>query len=179
MFSTARRWVHLIGMAILVFTASPSRAEGHPDFTGVWHLDLDASESLNGVLEAQGRSWAERKLADQVAPTQTVAQSPETLIIDIDMMVKHTRDVLHLNGQWETLDGKDAGEMTFRTFWSDDGQKLISESKMVFANGEPGMMFSTRSLSPDGKTTYLLLELKQDDGTYARSMRVLRKVEND
>ena len=34
---------------------------GHPDFRGEWQLDLDASESLDPILEAKGKNLALRR----------------------------------------------------------------------------------------------------------------------
>lgn len=165
----------LLALLLAAATAAPALAGGHPDFTGTWVLDLEASEPLEPLLRAQNRSWAERKLADSLTITQVIKQSDGKMVIDISSAVNQRQDVLIIDGSRQEQQTERAGTVYTTTKWSEDGQQVITVTEMVLDGGVKADMITTRGLAPDGQTTHLLLELKFEDGRHLKAKRVLRK----
>lgn len=167
---------HLLAGLIMAVIAStsPVLAGSHPDFTGTWVLDLDASESVEPLLAAQGRSWVERKAANSVVITQVVTQTEETITLDVTSVATNRHDELKPGTGWQPSKTDRAESAKTRVLWSEDGQSLITETLMTFEGGEQATMKTTRSMTTDGQTTYMLLEFIKG-GVHERSKRVLRK----
>ena len=162
-------------LAALLTLTSPALAGEHPNFEGTWVLDLEASESVEPLLAAQGASWAERKLADSVVITQEVSQKEGKVTLEVSSVATNRTDVLLPGEGWKASDARRAETARTRCYWIEGGSKLVTETEMTFEDGEKATMLTTRSLAADGQTTIILIEFKKPDGTHKKAKRVLRK----
>lgn len=173
--SRGRRWSALLALVAALLLAPRAQADTHPNFDGVWVLDLEASQPLEPILTAQGRSWAERKLADSVVVTQAMKVTADQLIVDISTPVSERQEILPLDGVARPTQTEHAGTVYTRTFWAEDGQVLVSVTQLTLPDGAPAEMVATRRIKDGGATMEQLLELKLSDGRVLKSNRVLRK----
>ena len=149
-------------------------ASERPDFSGVWVLNLDKSDSVDAILKAQGRSWPERKIADSITVTQTITQTPELMTVHITSSVTDRVDRLKLDGTTETKETDRLGTVKTRTFWSDDGKILTSVTTMTLSDGTKADMHAIRHLTPEGALRQDI-ELHLADGKILKAKRHLDK----
>jgi len=162
--------------ALLLACTVPARAAEHPDYSGTWKLDLKASDSVDDLLKAQGKSWVERTAARNMAVIQVIRQSGDTLGIAVHTSVKDRDDTLRIGGGWEEKDSDDSGKVRSRTDWDPDGTTLVTRTAMTLKDGVPAEFIVRRTL-PDPKTLLQVIELRFDDGRTLTARRVLRRVE--
>lgn len=170
-----KRLILLFACLSTLLMTQPSLAADKVDFTGTWELDLDASDSVEAIMKAQGRSWAERKIADNLVVTQTITQSAETMVVEVTSTVKDKREVLKLDGSEEVKKTDDAGSVVSRTFWQAGGTQLVTENIMTLADGAKVNMVLTRFLEEEGKVMRQDISLKLSDGQVLTARRVLRQ----
>lgn len=160
---------------VCLLLAGPLLAGSHPDFSGRWLLDSGASQSMDAILAAQGRTWMERKLYDSVSITQVITQTDKELVIVIESSAAPSRtERLNLDGSNQTKETARAGTVTTRTFWESD-TTLTTSTKMKLADGSPADWIIRRSLSDGGQTLVQAVELVAQDGRKYTSRRIFRK----
>ena len=149
-------------------------AGARTDFSGVWVLDLEQSESIDAILKAQGRSWAERKLADSITVTQTIEQSDTLMKLHIESVATDRNERLKLDGTSEKIQSERAGEMVTRSVWNDEGTVLTTINDFKLQDGTPVSMRFVRTLV-DEKTLRQDIELHLAEGKVLKAKRILRK----
>ena len=164
----------LIAALLWMSMAGGVMAAEHPDFSGVWVLNLKKSESVDAILKAQGRSWPERKVADSISVTQTIEQGEDIMTVHISSSVTNRTDRLKLDGSTETVKTERMGTVQTRTLWSEDGQTLTSITTMTLPDGSKADMHAIRHLTPEGHLRQDL-ELHLANGKVLRAKRHLDK----
>lgn len=169
-----------IGLAVLalaVIAAAPARAGGgRPEFTGTWRLDLDASEPLDALLEVQGRSWIERKVARSMNVTQKIRQAGDTITIAVESALRTKVDVFAIGGPWEERTTDELGRVRVKTEWNADGKRLVVRNEAKLKDGTEGELRISRWFEDGGKTMVQLVELDLKDGRHPAARRVFRRV---
>lgn len=138
------------------------------DFSGVWTLDLKASESLDAVLKAQGISWLKRKAAAGLQVTQTIAQTDTQLTVDVTSSMHEKHHVFEVDGKDRVVEG-DQGAAVVNHVW--EGEVLVTTS--VRHDGSSTLVIR-RALADDGRTMTLDLSLTAA-GAVHTAKRVFRK----
>ncbi len=172
-----RALLSLLPLLLLTLLAAPSFAAEPPqtDFSGVWSLDPKASDSLDEIMTALGRSFLERKVVARMKVTQTITQNENVLQVDIDSSLKDGSETLKLDGSPTTITNDQGHQVSTSTSWSADGLALITTSEAVMANGNKGKWVVTRTLLDQGRTLRQRLELHLADGRVLAANRILRK----
>lgn len=158
-----------------MLAASVARADGHPDFSGTWRLDLDASDLPEDMMKAQGLSWLERRMARSAKVTQRIVQEPERLLLHIDNPLGARDETLPIGGAWEEKERKRAGQVRTRTYWSPGGEALVTESELHLKDGTPARLLLSRTLADQGQTLVQSFELRCQDGRRFTARRVFRR----
>ena len=145
------------------------------DFSGQWQLDLKASDSLDEILKAIGTSVVERMILDNAPITQVVTQTDSVITIDITSGPYHRTDVLWLDGRQTKSEDPSGRPVISVSTWNDEGTAVVTkvwqESQLDFP---PWVM--TRTLTDDGRTTYVVNEYAPVDGAPLASRRVYRRI---
>ena len=171
--SVAMACIALVG---LVHFSPPALADDRPDFSGAWTLDSRASDPVEELLKAVGRSWLERKAASSARVTQRIVQTDDALTIEVDSTLRSTTEVLRTDGSIRTLTNEKGNQVSSRTFWSEDGAALITSTDAVLANGDRGRFVITRTIEDGGRTLRQRLELHMPDGRVLAADRILRRI---
>jgi hypothetical protein len=100
-------------------------------FTGTWHLDPEASTSLDALLSAQGLSWPLRKLAGTARPTLEVRETDGGLAITTLDPLGRREDLVHPDGQARETTTRQ-GPVTCTSRWA--GAALLTRCRL--AEGE-------------------------------------------
>jgi hypothetical protein len=167
----------LAAAGALLFLVSP--AFGFTDFSGKWVLDLRASSSPHAMLNRLGASWAERRFGGSLQMEATYTQTPQLLTVDRQGFGFQKTDVLRLDGTPEIQEDSLLGRYTIRTFWSEDGTKLISDISFRTEDSRDAQMTLVRELTDEGKTLIWSSTLKIAGESGSWTLRhVLRKVES-
>jgi len=161
----------------VLFAAHVSAAGEHPDFSGVWELDLDApgSTSMDALLATQGMSWLERKAADTIEVVQTITQTEHALTIHVEGGGQSKTEVLDLDGKVQVRNTDKAGRVETRSYWSEDGKSIVTVSKYRTPEGKPAVWTTRRSLAGGGKVIVVDHEVKVEGGGTFQAKRFLRK----
>lgn len=164
-------------MALLTFSSFAWSADTvqRPSFNGTWVLDQAASESMDAIMEAQGRSRMERMMAKNMAVTQRITQTEKQITIAVESIASNQTDTLLLDGTIETKETPRAGTVQTFTVWDSDGKTLVTTVKMKLKDGNPADMIMRRQLIDEGKTMSMKVELHQKNGQVLTANRILRK----
>ncbi|MFZ3046571.1 MAG: hypothetical protein WA151_11715 [Desulfatirhabdiaceae bacterium] len=165
-----------MSILILLLTVASTYAASHPDFTGQWKLDLDASDNMDDFAKAQGASWMDYTLIGNMSVTQTITQSENNITITIENMFKKRTEVMIPNGLIEEKMNEQGNLMKVRSFWSDDGSVLVTMIDTKMADEKPGQVVIKRSLSQDGGTMFQNIEIVPEKGQRFAAKRVFRKI---
>lgn len=147
----------------------------HPSFTGKWVLDVAASDSMDAIMEAQGRSRMERMMAKNMVVTQNITQTEKQVTVEVESAASNQTEVLLLDGSETTMDTPRAGKVTTYTNWGADGVTLVTHAKMKLKNGESAEMIARRKIIDGGKTLSMKVELHLQNGQVLTANRILRK----
>ena len=166
----------MILLAILMTGLIPSSALAQrPDFTGTWALDKAASDSMDPVFQLQGISWAKRKLGANLDAKQEISQHEDNLVIVFDNLVGNVTQKLYFDGVPRASVNPAGHDATFTSSWSQDGKFLVATGPVKTHDGTTAITTERRSLSPDGRTLTLHVEVALPDGRKAAVNRVFRK----
>ena len=149
----------------------PASAE-HPDFTGTWSLDSAASGSMDPIFKLQGISWAKRKVGASLDNEQKVTQTADKITTVFDNLKGTVTQEIYFDGKPHATVNPAGHSVTFTTNWSEDGKVLVSTGPTVTEDGINATITEQRSLSADGKTLTLQLEVILTDGRKASTKRV-------
>ena len=169
-------WFLLAGMAFFLGAGNALAGE-HPDFSGVWELDLDAPEStsMDALLATQGMGWVQRKGADTIEVTQTITQTDKALTIKIEGGGQSKTEVLDLTGKTQVRNTENAGRVETRSFWSEDGKTIVTVSKYKTPDGKDAVWTTKRYLGGNGKVIIVDHEVKIEGGKTLTAKRIVRK----
>ena len=154
------------------------QAADHPDFSGVWALDLNAPEatSMEAMLAAQGVSWINRKLADTLAMTQVITQTDKTLTIQVSTALGTQTQILTMDGSSEIRDtDRKIGKVASRSFWDKTGSSLVTVSNYTMPDGQKAEWTIRRYLKDEGRSLIVDHLLIIEDGRKLIATRVLRR----
>jgi len=162
----------LLAALLAAFAVTPSAFAGDPpDFSGTWVLDIDASDSPDEYLKAQGASLLERKAVSSMVVTLTIAQTPEKVTVNVSSAVKSDlqEQVMDNTVRTETTD---TGPAQVKHYWTDEGA-MTSVMSVANKDGEPVTQVTTRTLS--GATMTQVISVTKADGTSVSMNRIFRK----
>ncbi|MCB9778926.1 MAG: hypothetical protein H6742_10215 [Alphaproteobacteria bacterium] len=145
------------------------------DFSGRWSLDKAASGSMDPILELQGVAWAKRKLAEGLDAKVAITQTADRMTAAYDNAAGKQQQVLVFDGRPHSTVNPAGIETTFSTSWQDGENRLVSSGPASGQDGAAGTLTETRTLSADGATLTVVVEVKLSDGRSARTTRVFRR----
>jgi hypothetical protein len=141
------------------------------NFSGIWTLDLKASDSPDPMMKRMGVPLIERKLATSTKLEATYHQSGDLLTVTSRAPGFSRVETFHLDGRTEKKNEKQTGAYTIRTAWSKDRKQLISTSHFKTKHGKNAELIVARNLTNGGKTLVLTQTLKiegESDGPTVR-----------
>ena len=130
------------------------------NFSGIWTLDLKASDSPDPMMKRMGVPFIERKLATSTKLEATYHQSGDLLTVTSRAPGFSRVETFHLDGRTEKKNEKQTGAYTIRTAWSKDRKHLISTSHFKTKHGKNAELIVARNLTNGGKTLVLTQTLK-------------------
>ncbi len=165
----------VLGMGLS--TGGTALAGDHPDFSGVWLMDLDDPDSapMAPILEAQGASWIERKAVDSVAVKQTITQTKDAITILAESTFRTTTEVIKLDGSVDERETERLGKVRAHSFWDKDGKTVVTEMHYKTADGKNAVWSTRRYLVDNGKKIRVDHLLEFEDGRKIRGTRILVK----
>ena len=164
---TGAAWALLVALA-----CAPAWAVDPPNFSGVWVLDLSASDSPDAFLELTGANVVERMAARSMSVTHTIQQLPDRLIVDVDSLAANRTEVTYFDGRTTPETDRDGFPFTSTTSWSPDGKAVVTHSTIKDDAGRRIPVVLTRSLSADGKTMFFVAVCTTSDGGTIQLKRV-------
>ncbi len=155
-----------VATSILLFSASP--AFGLANFNGTWTVDLRASSAPDPILKHLGLSWIERQFAGSLQLEATYIQTPQLLTVELRGLGFRRKDVMRIDNKPETNEDPRMGRYTIRTFWSDNGTKLVSAISFQTKDSRNAQFTIVRELADGGKTLILTgtLKIAGESGTH-------------
>ena len=147
-----------IALVFLLALSAPALAA--VNFSGIWTLDLKASDSPDAMMKRMGVPFIERKLAASTKLEATYHQSGHVLTVNSRAPGFSRVETFHLDGRTETKNEKQTGTYTIRTAWSKDRKQLISTSHFKTKHGKNAELIVARKLTDGGKTLVLTQTLK-------------------
>jgi len=146
------------------------------NFTGTWQLDLKASDSIDSLLKAQGKSRFERRIANSMEVTQNISHQQNSISIKMSSRAVDETHVFVLNKQWHPLNTARMGTISAQSYYAEGNHGAIITEMKIQANGKPALLSSTRTLSQDGNSMFLDLLLRLHDGSQYSSRRVFTRL---
>jgi hypothetical protein len=140
-------------------------------FDGQWTLDLEASDPIGPLLEAQGVSWIERQAAARMGVTQSLRVAPGRVDLDIRSTLRNESETLLLDDVWRTKDGRD-GPVELRHRQESDGD-LVTEVRQAGGDRCPCTTQVRRTIAGDRMDQRITWTPK--DGSAITVLRVLRR----
>lgn len=145
------------------------------DFTGIWQLDLIASDSIDEILKAQGKARIERMVAKSMAVSQNITQHSNQITIHVKSKAIDDIQVFKLNNLWQTIQTPRMGSIQTKSFWSRNKRGMTTIMK-IQADKKPASMFIKRFLINNGQTMQLNIRLLLDNGKTHLVKRIFRRV---
>jgi hypothetical protein len=146
--------------ALLFLLALTASCLAAVNFSGIWTLDLKASDSPDGMMKRMGVPLIQRKLATSTKLEATYHQTGKVLTVTSRAPGFSRVETFHLDGRTETKNEKQTGTYTIRTAWSKDREQLISTSHFKTKHGKSAELIVARMLTNGGKTLVLKQTLK-------------------
>ncbi len=164
-------------VVIMSVTTDTASTQEHPDFSGVWVMDLKDPDStpMSPLLKAQGASWLERRAADSTAVKQTITQTGDTLTIKAESTLRSNTEVLKLDGSPVVRVTDRLGKVTARSFWDKDGKTIVTEMRYRTKDGKEAVWTIRRYLVDNGNKIRVDHLLSFEGGRKIRGTRILVK----
>ncbi len=161
-----------VGFALALFQTTAALA-APVDLSGTWVLDKAASGDLDPLLTARGASWMERKAVKGMSVTQTIAQTGDTLHIEVDTSLKDSEQTVQVDGvaREQVTPKGDLATGTHR--W--DGAAWVSQSVARATSGETVSITRATRVSADGATLTTHIRLARGDQAPVELSRVYRR----
>jgi len=140
-----RNWIRLALIACVVALYSlPSAfaddgtisAASHPvendDLSGVWLLDLDASDPIAPMLEAMEAPWLVRKMAPMMTPTMTITALPHGGVQVVnENPIQTTRQEIHVDDTLRERKDPLGRKVVSKALWNAEGDLVVSQQNFV------------------------------------------------
>jgi len=165
-------FARLFAVTVALLAAAPALAA---DFSGRWLLDEAASGSMDPILDLQGVGWAQRKLAEGLDAKVTITQTAETLTATYENLAGDPTQVLHFDGKPHESVNPAGLPVTFSARWTQGDAVLVASGPATTEDGAAGTLTETRSLSADGRTMTIRIEVVAPGGRKATTTRVFRR----
>jgi len=143
------------------------------DFSGVWELDLKASDSPVPMMEATGAPWYERQAAKSMGVTQTITQTAAQVTLQVDSAAHDREETLPLDGSpFQSTDrhGEPVSSSTTLV-----GETMVTKSTAKVHDGRRVPVTITRTLEDGGKTLVQVVKMEVDVAKPLVMKRVFRK----
>jgi len=152
-------------LGVLV-AGSPAVRAG--ELAGVWVVDLEASDAMDGFLEAQGVGYLKRKAAAKTVVTLTIAQTGEEVRITTITPFDWKTSVLVVDGVTRAVERAGPQGLAHHAW---DGEVLVSTVTM----DDGSVLTVSRSISTDGATLTQRMGYRAPDGPTHVADRVFRR----
>jgi hypothetical protein len=146
--------------ALLFLLVSSAPCLAVVNFSGVWTLDLKASDSPDSMMKRMKVPLIQRKFATSTKLEAIDHQTGEVLTVTTRAPGFSRVETFHLDGRTETKHEKQTGTYTIRTAWSKDHKQLTSTSHFKTKHGKNAELLVARMLTHGGKTLVLTQTLK-------------------
>jgi hypothetical protein len=166
----------LFSAAVLVVLAGAlALAQGKPDFSGTWTLDVEKSEMGGGPGGGgpDGRGAGGRGPGRPIDAKVVIKQTPAELSLDQQVNGNSNVMTIKLDGSESVNTGMRGGQVKSRARW--DGAKLIVQTAQTMRtpDGERTIETTeTRSLAPDGS---MIVERTSDTPRGTRTQKLVFK----
>jgi hypothetical protein len=162
-------------VVLVVAAGTLAQAQGKPDFSGTWALDVEKSR-VGGRAPAGGGAGARPQgggPARQVDARLVIRQSAVERSIDQQVNGKSNLVTIRLDGSESANAGMLGGQVTSKAHW--DGSRLIVESTLTMLTPQGARTLQTtesRSLGPDGT---MIVERTSDTPRGRRTQKLVFK----
>ena len=135
---------------------------GKPDFNGTWTLDLEASASLEPIMNKVGASLLEQKFASRIHLKATIHQTEQVITVATRGRGFALDETLYPDGRSypSNLQLLGGNCLTARTAWSKDQKQLVVIYQIKTKQGKEGQLIVKRYLINEGKTEVVVFTLK-------------------
>jgi len=171
MLKSLRNLALALALLAATFAAPGAFAGDPPDYSGTWVLDIDASDSPDEYMKAQGASLLERKAVANIVVTLTIAQTPEKVSVNVSSAVKTELQEQVMDNTVRTQT-TDTGPAQVKHYWGDSGE-MISVMSVANKDGEPITQVTSRTVS--GATMTQVISVTKADGSSVSMNRIFRK----
>lgn len=138
------------------------------ELTGTWLVDLEASDSVDGLLEAQGVGYLQRKAAAKAEVTLRIVQDGDEVAVTTVTPFNSRTSTLVIDGETRAVDG-DGKQGEARHVWEDD--VLVSTVTM----DDGAVLTVYLSVDEGGTTLTQRVEYRTPDGATHLANRVFRR----
>jgi hypothetical protein len=157
----ALAWFAVFDLPQTPARAKPDQSE-KPNFSGSWTLDLEASTSLEPLMNQIGASPLDRKYAAQTKLKATLQQTEDVLTVATRGPGFALDQTLYLDGRNDPTNLKLLGatSVNAKTVWSEDFKQLVETHQIRTTDGKDGQLTIKRYLTDQGKTLVVAFDLK-------------------
>jgi hypothetical protein len=165
-------------LAVFILPESLSAAKvdqgGTPNFSGVWMLDRQSSNSLEPLMKNIGAGYLDRQYANSAALKATFHQTDQVLTVATRGPGFTLDERLDLDGRPRQSNQELLGatSLNVRTAWTQN-RELIETRQIKTKQGKDGQLTIKRNLINDGKTMVVAFTLKLNAEPRAISVRQL------
>ena len=170
----ALAWLALFDLPQTLATAKPDQSD-KPNFSGTWTLDLQASTSLEPMMNQIGANILDRKYVAQTGLKATLNQTEDALTVATRGPGFALDQTLYLDGRSDSSNVQLLGatSVNAKTAWSKDSKQLVETHQIKTKQGKDGQLTIKRDLIDQGKTLVVTFNLKlnaEPDETSARQI---------
>jgi len=125
----------LIGATAFAKDAPTERGtnpSSHDDLSGIWLLDLEASDPIAPMLEAMGAPWIVRKMAPMMTPTMTITALPHGGVRVVnENPIQTTRQEIYVDDTLREREDPLGRRVISKASWNQDGDLVVSQKNFV------------------------------------------------
>jgi hypothetical protein len=154
-------WFAVFDLPQTLARTKPDQSE-KPNFSGTWTLDLEASTSLEPLMNQIGASPLDQKYAAQTKLKATMQQTEDVLTVATRGPGFALDQTLYLDGRNDPNNLKLLGatSVNAKTVWSEDSKQLVETHQIRTKDGKDGQLTIKRYLTDQGKTLVVAYNLK-------------------
>lgn len=140
-----------------------------PNFSGIWVLDQQASESLDPILKAQGMNLLLRGVVNAMGIKQVIDDQHTTIRFTIKTLLGERQDQIQVDQSG--VDEHDGA--TSRSFW--DAGELVTVINMKTEHQQPANYIVRRQLAEENLILIEKVEFRTGTETY-QVQRIYRRL---
>ena len=150
-----------------------SAQSNKPNLSGNWTLDLNASASIDTLMNQIGASFLDRTYATSTKLTATLKQTEDRLTVATRGPGFALDQTLYFDGRTDTGNSSLLGatSLNAKTAWSSDNKQLVETHQIRTKQGKDGQLTIKRYLIDQGKTLVVAFNLKLNAETSETSAR--------